>query len=146
MEGCTRTIGYWKTHSGFGPQDDVVTPLLPIWLGTPGGTNSIAVTDNVIAHDILIQHVYGHPSNGITKLYAQLLGAKLNMASGASFGDIEDALGAADEFLADHYYTDWDSFDKNTQRTVNRLKDKFDEYNNGTIGPGHCDDMPDMDD
>lgn len=109
MEGCTRTIGYWKTHSGFGPQDDVVTPLLPIWLGTPGGDHSIAVTDNVIAHDILTQHVYGRPSNGITKLYAQLLAAKLNIASDASFGDIEDALGAADEFLADHYYTDWDT-------------------------------------
>ena len=35
-EEYTRTIGYWKTHAGFGPQEDVVTPLLPIYLGNAG--------------------------------------------------------------------------------------------------------------
>ena len=43
----------------------MVTPLLPIWLGEAGGTKSIHVTTNQIAYDILTQHVYGHPSNGV---------------------------------------------------------------------------------
>jgi len=38
--GCTRTIGYWKTHAGFGPQADGLSAHLPIWLGTPGGASS----------------------------------------------------------------------------------------------------------
>ena len=39
--GCTRTIGYWKTHAGFGPQADAVTPLLPILLGSAGGAMTL---------------------------------------------------------------------------------------------------------
>ena len=43
--GCTRTIGYWKTHAGFGPQADVVTPLLPILLGSAGGAKTLERDD-----------------------------------------------------------------------------------------------------
>ena len=138
-EGCTRTIGFWKTHTGFGPQDDVVTPLLPITLGDGTG-KSIVVTDAAMAHDILLMNVYGDPSNGITKLYAQLLGAKLNLASGASDDDISGALTEADEFLAEYDWTDWDSLTMIQQDMVNVMKSRFDDYNNGDLGPGHCDD------
>jgi hypothetical protein len=138
-EGCTLTIGFWKTHAGFGPQANVVSPLLPIWLGTPGGTCSIPVTDSAIAHDILLQNVYGHPDNGLTKLYAQLLGAKLNIASGASESSVKNTISKADEFIADNCYGDWDSLSSADQAKVLRWHDKLDDYNNGIIGPGHCD-------
>ncbi len=137
-EGCTGTIGYWKNHTGFGPQDDVVTPLLPIWLGTAGGANSRMIDDAQYAYDILTQKVYGVPSNGITKLYAQLLAAKLNFANGAS-STVDDVVTAADEFLADHDYTDWDSMSKRDRRPINRWKSTLDEYNNGYLGTPHCD-------
>ncbi len=142
-EGCTRTIGYWKNHAGFGPQDDVVTPLLPIWLGTPDSSTSIAVTTAQIAYDILTQHVYGEPSNGITKLYAQLLAAKLNIAAGADPDDVSEAIAFADAFLALYDWEDWDDLTQDQKRTVLRLKGVFDSYNNGFIGPGHCDDEDD---
>jgi hypothetical protein len=138
--GCTLTIGFWKTHAGFGPQDNVVSQYLPIWLGNAGGTESIAVTDSAIAHDILMRNVYGKNSNGITKLYAQMLGAKLNIAAGADDTDVALIIGLADNFLADHYYTDWDSLDKPTQKVVLGWMSDFDDYNNGITGPGHCDD------
>jgi hypothetical protein len=138
-EGCSYTIGYWKNHAGFGPQADVVTPLLPITLGDAGGDKSLEVTDAGMAVDLLSQHVYGKPGNGITKLYAQMLGAKLNVANGASDGDIADALAAADAFLADHDYTDWKKITKSEQKMVLAWKSTFDSYNNGLIGPGHCD-------
>jgi hypothetical protein len=140
QEGCTLTIGYWKTHAGFGPQDNVVSQYLPIWLGNAGGSESIAVTDSIIAHDILMRNVYGKNSNGITKLYAQMLGAKLNIAAGADDTDVALIIGLADNFLADHYYTDWDSLSKPTKKLVLGWMSDFDDYNNGITGPGHCDD------
>ncbi len=140
QEGCTLTIGFWKTHAGFGPQANVVSQYLPIWLGNAGGSESIAVTDSAIAHDILMRNVYGSNSNGITKLYAQMLGAKLNIAAGADDTDVAAVIAAADDFLADHYYTDWNSLDKPTKHMVLDWMSDFDDYNNGLIGPGHCDD------
>ncbi|MEE9553434.1 MAG: SdrD B-like domain-containing protein [candidate division Zixibacteria bacterium] len=139
QDGCSLTIGYWKTHAGFGPQPDMVTALLPIWLGDAGGTNSIQVTTAAIAVDILSQDVYGDPSNGITKLYAQLLGAKLNIANGASGSAVNNTINNADEFIADHDWTEWDGLSNNVQRMILRWHDKLDDYNNGDIGPGHCD-------
>ena len=137
-EGCTGTIGYWKTHAGFGPQADVVTPLLPLWLGTPGGADSRLIDDAQYAYDILSQDVYGDPSNGITKLYAQLLGTKLNIANGAT-STVDDVIADADAFLADHDYTAWDSMSKPDQKEVLRWARTFDRYNNGYLGTPHCD-------
>ena len=137
--GCTRSKGYWKNHAGFGPQDDVVTDLLPQTLGSGGG-KSIMVDSARQAVDFLSQKVYGHPSNGITKLYAQLLAAKLNIEDGASADDISGVIDDADAFLVDHEWQDWDSLDKDAQKQVLMWKDQLDAYNNGHIGPGHCDD------
>jgi len=141
--GCTRTIGYWKTHAGFGPQADVVTPLLPIWLGTAAGAKSVNVTTAQIAVDILSQKVYGAPKNGITKLYAQLLGAKLNLASEAEGFEIAATIAAADAFLATHNHLDWDSLSKTEKDMVLGWHYTMDQYNNGFVGPAHCgDDVP----
>lgn len=139
-EGCTRTIGYWKTHDGFGPQADMVSELLPIWLGNAGGDKSLHVTSAQMASDILDQSVYGHPSNGISKLYAQLLAAKLNIAADSDGSVISTAIANADAFLADHDWNDWGSLSRAQKNMVNGWKSMFDDYNNGIIGPGHCDD------
>jgi len=139
--GCTRTIGYWKNHDGSGPQADEITPLIQaaggtIWLGTPGGAKSIAVTSAAQASTILAQD---DASNGINKLYAQMLAAKLNVLSGACDNAIEASLAAADVFLATHNADDWDGLSESEKEQVEGWKDDFDEYNNGIIGPGHCD-------
>jgi hypothetical protein len=139
FDGCTLTIGFWKTHAGFGPQQDVVTPLLPIWLGNAGGAKSLHVTNATIAHDVLTMDFYCDESNGITKLYAQLLGAKLNIANGANPSAVGNTISQADDFLADHDCHDWDSLPNNVQKKILRWKDKLDDYNNGLVGPGHCD-------
>lgn len=139
QDGCTLTIGFWKTHGGFGPQADVVTPLLPIWLGDEGGDESLNVNTGQIAHDVLLQNVYGHPDNGITKLMAQLLGAKLNIKSGASGSAVSNTIMRADEILAEYSWEDWDTMASNVQKKVLQYHLKLDEYNNGLVGPGHCD-------
>ena len=136
--GCTLTIGYWKTHAGFtGHNADRVTELLPQWLGTMGGLKSVKVGTATYAVTVLSMGV-GDPSNGITKLYAQLLGAKLNAARGASTTDIASAMGAADAFLANKNNTDWNGLAKNAKNQVIGWMSTFDNYNNGLIGPGHC--------
>lgn len=137
--GCSLTIGYWKTHAGFtGRNEDDVTQYLPIWLGTPYGAASIEVVDAAQAVSIL-KFELGHASNGITKLYAQMLAAKLNVANGASSDDINSILTKADNFLAVYNWEDWTSLKKNQKSDVITWMSLFDGYNNGDIGPGHCD-------
>ncbi|MEW5796974.1 MAG: SdrD B-like domain-containing protein [Candidatus Zixiibacteriota bacterium] len=138
-EGCSLTIGYWKNHAGFGPQPDYLSQFLPIWLGTAGGARSIYVNTVQIAYDILTMQVYGTPTNGITKLYAQLLAAKLNIANGADGSAIAGTIAAADAFLANRYYLNWNSLSKTQKKNVLAWLTMLDNYNNGIIGPGHCD-------
>jgi hypothetical protein len=138
-EGCTRGKGYWKTHAGFGPQPDTVTPLLPIMLGTSDGDSSLNVTTAEIAHDVLVMFTYGRPSNGITKLYAQLLAAKLNIANGASDEDIAETIGMADDFLATHTWNSWTMLSGEDRQMILSWMGQLEEYNEGYIGPGSCD-------
>ena len=141
--GCTNTIGYWKTHAGFGPQEDDLSQYLPIWLGTANGDKSLYVDNALMAVNILKEKTFGFPDNGITKLYAQMLAAKLNMAAGADHFDIAEALADADAFLADHDWTDWGNLSGDDKDFVLMLQGTFDDYNNGFIGPGHCEDSYD---
>jgi hypothetical protein len=137
--GCTLTIGYWKTHAGFtGRNADRVTPLLPIWLGTVGGSKSIQVTSAPQAVTILSMDQCEGASNGITKLDAQLLGAKLNIAEGAASSAVASTITAADTFLATHNCSDWSSLSRADKNTVLGWMSTLDNYNNGLVGPGHC--------
>lgn len=137
--GCSLTIGFWKTHAGFGPQADVVTPLLPILLGEAGATKTVNVNSAAMAVSILNMKDYGGGKNGIAKLYAQLLGAKLNVANGADSAVIAAAIVDADDFLGQHSHLDWTNLSKAQKTMVNGLMTTFDNYNNGLVGPGHCD-------
>jgi hypothetical protein len=140
--GCSRTIGYWKTHAGFGPQADVVSPLLPILLGTAGGAKSLNVTTAAKAVSLLSMEGSNGvkaASNGINKLYAQLLGAKLNGAHGADTSAVSATIAAADAFLANNDSLSWSGLSKAQQATVLGWMTALDDYNNGVTGPGHCD-------
>ncbi|MBU0985436.1 MAG: hypothetical protein KKA42_16300, partial [candidate division Zixibacteria bacterium] len=137
--GCTRTIGYWKTHAGTKRHGvDAVTPLLPIWLGTENGDKSVEITTAREAVAVLGQKTLGRPWNGITKLYAQLLAAKLNMAAGASGDAVSGVVADADSFLAEHSWKSWNGLSWTEKKTVLEWKTTLDMYNNGKIGPGHC--------
>jgi hypothetical protein len=138
-EGCTHGVGWWKNRSGFGKQPDEVSDLLPVWLGTAGGAKSIAVTTPTEVHKILGMLAYGHPSNGITKLYARLLTARLNSASGAADDDIRAVLDEVDRFLAVTDWHDWDGLDKATRHEIVSWRAALESYNRGDTGPGSCD-------
>ncbi|MBN2541282.1 hypothetical protein JXI42_00290 [bacterium] len=120
-EGCTYTQGYWKTH----PLDWPVTNLT---LGT-------VYYDQAQLLDIFHRSVHG---NGLVSLAHQLIAAKLNVANGADGSCVIDAIADADALIGellippvgDGYLETWV-----TDPTANIL----DDYNNGIIGPGHCD-------
>ena len=135
VEGCTLTIGFWKNHTGLGNgnQLDEVSQHLPVYLGTEGGPKTVAVTTAEQAREIL----QGMGSNGISKLYAQLLATKLNIASGSptSYTGLLTKIAEADAFLATRNAADWNSLSKNDQKKVNAWMSFFDTYNN--TGP-HC--------
>jgi len=139
--GCTLTIGYWKTHAGFGPQADMVTALLPQLLGTSGGAKTQNVTSAALAVQFLSfngsNNVFD-ASNGINKLYAQLLGAKLSIANGADGSAIASTISAADAFLANKNSLNWSGLTKAQKNQVLSWMTTLDNYNNGLIGPGHC--------
>ncbi len=137
--GCTLTIGYWKNHAGLGRgnQADAVTPLLPVWLGTANGLKSTNVTTNVQAVSILGYD--DDASNGIVKLKGQLLGAKLNIKAGAFGGAAAATILSSDGFLATHNEADWSGLSDTQQAQVLAWKDALDSWNNGLVGPPHCD-------
>lgn len=136
-EGCTRTIGYWKNHAGFGPQADVVSSLLPVWLGTAGAARSIHVTTPALAVSLLDRS--GDASNGINKLYAQLLAARLNIKNGADGSAVLQPMTQADGFLALHNAASWTTLSTAQRQQVLAWAATLDDYNTGKIGPGHCD-------
>ena len=136
--GCTRTIGYWKNHSGVRGRDDI-SEHLPIYLGYQGAAATIAVTTNNIAYEILSQDQFGSASNGITKLYAQLLATKLNIAAGADDAPLGMNIRIADQFLSQNSFQDWGELSPAVKKDILELKDLFDRYNNGLEGVPHCD-------
>jgi hypothetical protein len=139
--GCSLTIGYWKNHAGFEPQADMVTPLLPQLLGTSGGAKTQNVTTAALAVQFLSfngSNGVFDASNGINKLYAQLLGAKLDIANGADGSAVASTISAADAFLATHDSTAWSGLSKADKNKVLGWMTTLDNYNNGLIGPGHC--------
>ncbi len=120
--GTGHTIGYWKNHANAMPNP------LDIWLGTGSGA-SVHVTSTTKAVSILTQHnIYGSPSNGIVKLYAQLLAAQLNILGGATPDAVTAAaIAQANVFLAVHPSTDWGTVD---QAQVLAWQTILDNFNN----------------
>jgi hypothetical protein len=139
--GCSQTLGYWKNHAGFGPQDDMVTPLLPQLLGPFGGLKTQTVSTPALAVQFLrfdgSNNVFD-ASNGVNKLYAQELAAKLDIANGADGSAIASTITSADAFLATHDSTSWATLGKTDKNLVNSWVKTLDSYNTGLIGPGHC--------
>jgi hypothetical protein len=145
--GCTRTIGFYKTHAVShmcGHNPDMVSAYLPIYLGTPMGVKTIAVTRNIQVAAIMKRDGPGGSSNGMLKLYAQLLAAKLNIAGANGSGLPSDGsciaamIADADAFLATHNAFDWPSLTREQKNMVLNWMNTFDRYNNGLMCAPHC--------
>ena len=121
--GCTFTQGYWKNHEEAWPVDNLT-------LGTVNYTQAQLLS-------ILKQPVRG---NGLVSLSHQLIAAKLNTANGADDTDIASAIADADALIGGLVVPPVGGGYISTS-TTSALNGTLTGYNEGSTGPGHCDDF-----
>jgi hypothetical protein len=109
--------------------------LLPITLGTPGGSKSVVVTTTSQGMSILFKEWIS--SNVVDLLSTELLAAKLNAAAGRDVSSIASTIAAADAFLATKNASSSLSTSEKTQ--VKAWTATLEAYNNKCIPtkPGH---------
>ena len=129
-EGCTLTQGFWKNHTGLGPQADA-------WPALPGGTMTLGTVAYTKAQliNILKTPVKG---NGLIALAHQLIAANLNILSGASATDISATITSANTLIGGLIVPPVGSGSL-APSAVSSLVQALEQYNEGITGPGHCD-------
>lgn len=115
---CTYTLGYWKNHES-------AWPVTSLTLGTVSYTKAQLLM-------VLKTPVRG---NGLISLAHQLIAAKLNIANGSSGAVINSTIASADALIGGLNLFTGSLPTSQTSTLTSRL----DSYNNGKIGPGHCD-------
>jgi len=127
-QGCSLTIGYWKTHSIYGP-----APYDDTWALVGEDTQFF---NNVGVSWYQIAWMPPAGGNAYIILAQQYIAAYLNGLNGADQSAILDELAEAEYWLS---YYNWNSYIPKADRAIIKvLADILDQYNNGYIGPGHC--------
>lgn len=127
--GCTRTQGYWKNHAD--PNKKQYNSTWDAYLNAEfynSGLNYLAVLNT-------------SPKGGNAYLILahQYIAAKLNMESGAtSTTEVSQAMAAAKAYFES---TTGYAEPKDSAMRAQLIKwaELLDAYNNGVVGPGHCD-------
>ncbi len=133
-ESCTLTQGYWKTHSKYGPapHDDTWTLL---------GEDTIFYLSELTYYDVINTPPAG--GNSYFSLAHQYIAAVLNQLNGASVPtEVQTAITSAADLFGQYTPADIGALAGNNpvKQQFNTLAELLDDYNNGLIGPGHCDD------
>jgi hypothetical protein len=127
--GCTLTPGYWKTHSKYGP-----APYDDTWNG---------MEDNGfwLSGQTAYQVINTPPKKGNAYyiLSFQYIAAYLNNDNGAWVPpDVWEQINWANTFFST--YRPSDSLTKEERAAAIACASILADYNEGIIGPGHCDD------
>jgi hypothetical protein len=131
--GCTLTQGYWKTHSEFGP-----APYDDNWAELTSGASTL-----LFGADTWYLTFWTAPKGGnpYYQLAHQWMAATLNVLNGAG------TTPAVDQALTDGaaLLTTYAAQQKIPKKTTDGEAAKdiarlLTQYNEGAIGPGHCDD------
>jgi hypothetical protein len=126
--GCTLTIGYWKTHSPYFKDGAMEDPAWDLLAATGHDTAAI--------YQVLTTAPKGDPYYILAHQY---IGATLNVLSGASLtGSAKTAYDQATALLHNPAYGPG-TVPKGQKAIWLALASTLDQYNNGYIGPGHCD-------
>jgi hypothetical protein len=133
--GCTRTPGYWKTHA-----DPTKKQFDTTW-NAVGGPNAPFFGSGETYIQILNQDKSG--GNAYYILAFQWIAAELNQEAGASItGAAAAAFAAGEALLSSHTPSEIGALsgdDPLRQQFISAAA-TLDDYNNGVIGPGHCED------
>ncbi len=130
--GCTRTYGYWKTHTKYGP-----APRDATWdlIGEDGEDTPFYLSGQSY-YGVLWTKPRG---NAYYILAHQFIAARLNILGGASSTpEVDEALAWSEAFFSQYTPNGWPASLKGKALSY---ADLLDQYNNGVIGPGHCDDV-----
>jgi hypothetical protein len=130
--GCTLTQGYWKTHSHNGP-----APYDDTWVLIPPEGEESPFFDSPWSW---YEAFWEAPQKGNAYLILahQYMAAVLNELNGASAPpEVIEAIEAAEEYLSD--YGKYDGKKGPARKEMLALAQVLAEYNEGDIGPGHCD-------
>ena len=132
--GCTYTQGYWKTHSKFGPAKSRNTT----WdLVGPDKENTIFYK----SENTWIRVFWTSPSGNVYyNLAHQYMAAELNVLAGTyAPNDVANAITEANTLFDN--YTPWQVkyLSSSKKEQFIKLSDLLAKYNEGKIGPGHCD-------
>jgi hypothetical protein len=140
-EGCTLTQGYWKTHSSYGPApyDDTWeligedTQFFGNYADPPDNTDPITWYE--------IMQMPPKKGNAYIILSYQYIAAQLNFLAGADPSAVLTEFGQAATLLSTYTWDyDWKADPAGVRDQFISLASTLDEYNNGYIGPGHCED------
>ncbi|MCL6582415.1 MAG: hypothetical protein K6U11_02140 [bacterium] len=135
-----RSLSSWKDDAY--ADSDYLKSLLPIWLGTPGGQQSIKISTCDQVYDILAPKQISRMSN-LANLYAQVLACKLNLASGAEASvqindsaSLEELLSEIDSFLAVYSSRQWyPRLTKGQKTQIKKWLKELEDYNCGKYTP-----------
>jgi len=129
--GCTRSQGYWKTHSMYGPAPyDSTWELL--------GEDSAFFLSNKSNYEVMWTPPSG--GNAYYILAHQYIATHLNFLGGADPFDIQEAFDDATD-LFEMYTPEYIGGLKGNnpiRQEFLALSEMLDDYNNGIIGPGKC--------
>lgn len=132
--GCTLTPGYWKTHSPRGP-----APLDDTWFELPGAEDTVFFLSGQTWYQVLWTPPRGNAYYILARAY---IATTLNFLNGASAPvEVSDAWDEAGDLF--ETYTPDEIGDLRGNRPPRprflELAGLLDMYNNGLLGPGHCD-------
>ncbi len=126
--GCTRTLGYWKTHSKYGP-----APYDDVWGGKEDETFFLSGQSY---YEVLWTPPAG---NVYYNLAHQYIAAEMNFLAGADPSAVQSTFDAATALLSTNSPNDAAGLKGKDKKPWTELASTLDDYNNGDIGPGHCD-------
>lgn len=131
VDGCTLTLGYWKTHSEYGPAGSAD----PAWDLLPDGADTPFFTSGQSYYQVLWTPAKG---NAYYILAHQFVAATLNELAGATItGGTAEVFAVAEGWLADHDSDD--PFWKANRSYVTYKAGILDDFNNGLREVPHCD-------
>jgi hypothetical protein len=134
QEGCTLTPGYWKTHA-----DPTSKKFDSTW-NAVGGPNAPFFGTGQTYIQVMNEDKSG--GNAYYILAFQWIAAELNQDAGASIsGAAAAAFAAGQTLLSSHTPSEIGALsgdDPLRQQFISAAA-TLDDYNNGVIGPGHCD-------